>query len=35
MSQVLDILSRMRLFAGLSDEELAVLEKLVLSLIHI
>ena len=29
MSQVLDILSRMRLFAGLSDEELAVLEKLV------
>ena len=28
MSQVLDILSRMRLFAGLSDEELAVLEKL-------
>ncbi len=29
MSQVLDILSRMRLFAGLSDEELSVLEKLV------
>ena len=29
MSQVLDVLSRMRLFAGLSDEELAVLEKLV------
>ena len=29
MSQVLDILSRMRLFAGLSEDELAILEKLV------
>ena len=29
MSQVMDVLSRMRLFAGLSDEELGVLEKLV------
>ncbi|MAX55257.1 MAG: cyclic nucleotide-binding protein [Alcanivoracaceae bacterium] len=29
MSQVIDILSRMRLFAGLSEEELRLLEKLV------
>ena len=29
MSQVIDILSRMRLFTGLSEEELRLLEKLV------
>ena len=29
MSQVIDILSRMRLFTGLSEEDLRLLEKLV------